>query len=201
MYTPFTSDQWSQKYNSKNPISKFLINQFMTSVLTLVSDSVNYNNTISEIGCGEGHILGLLKNNGYSLIRGLDIDEENVKNAKLNLPDVNINVGNIYKLTPENDSADLIICCEVLEHLDEPGKALEKLCQLSNNYFIVSVPNEPLWRILNTLRLKYVKDFGNSPGHINHWSKNSFIELVSQYADIVKISSPIPFTILLCKKK
>ena len=38
---------------------------------------------------------------------------------------------------------------------------------------LVSVPREPLWRGLNMARGAYMRDLGNTPGHVNHWSKRA----------------------------
>ena len=40
-------------------------------------------------------------------------------------------------------------------------------------------PREPLWRGLNIARGAYLKDLGNTPGHLNHWSKRGFVALLS----------------------
>jgi len=107
----------------------------------------------------------------------------------------------VYDLDENSDTAELILCCEVLEHLDNPQQALSIIEKLSNPYFIVSVPREPIWSILNMFRGKYLQSFGNTPGHIHHWSKKEFVYLVSKYANIIEIRSPLPWTILLCKTR
>ena len=95
---------------------------------------------------------------------------------------------------------DLVVSTEVLEHLDNPLRALKELSRISNRYIIISVPNEPLWRIANVVRLKYLSAFGNTPGHINHWSKASFSMLAKKVCKVRVALTPIPFTILLCEK-
>ena len=54
---------------------------------------------------------------------------------------------------------------------DDPERALDVLAGLARPWLIASVPREPLWRALNLARLSYVGDLGNTPGHLNHWSK------------------------------
>ncbi|WP_207642472.1 hypothetical protein, partial [Desulfosporosinus sp. I2] len=67
------------------------------------------------------------------------------------------------------------------------------------NHIILSVPREPLWRILNLARGKYIPDLGNTPGHIQHWSKKSFLRLVNRYFDVLEVKSPLPWTMVLCR--
>jgi len=63
---------------------------------------------------------------------------------------------------------DLVIACEVLEHLDAPDQALSELQRVCRGQALVSVPNEPLWRMLNVARGKYWRSPGNTPGHLQN---------------------------------
>jgi hypothetical protein len=55
--------------------------------------------------------------------------------------------------------------------------------------------------VLNLARGKYLKDMGNTPGHLQHWSRRSFLRLVSSYAEVVKVLTPLPWTVVLCRTK
>ena len=66
---------------------------------------------------------------------------------------------------------------------------------------IISVPREPLWRILNMARCKYLSDFGNTPGHLQHWSKGGITALVQRYFEVVEVLSPLPWTMIHCRRK
>lgn len=93
----------------------------------------------------------------------------------------------------------MVMCLEVMEHLEDPEKALRQLVKVSSDYFIVSVPREPVWRFLNMVRGKYWKHWGNTPGHLNHWSSGKIKKMISKHARVVAIYKPLPWTILLCK--
>ena len=107
----------------------------------------------------------------------------------------------IYDLETGRDDADLVVCCEVLEHLEQPEVALQALQRIEFRHLIVSVPKEPLWCALNLARGKYIADWGNTPGHIQHWSKTGFIRMVSKYFDVLEVRSPLPWTMLLCRPR
>ena len=81
---------------------------------------------------------------------------------------------------------DLVIACEVLEHIMYPAKVLAEAKRLSRRYAIFSVPREPIWRVLNVARGRYLADLGNTPGHINHWSTQSFVNQVGDRAFVVE---------------
>ena len=107
----------------------------------------------------------------------------------------------IYDLDTGRDSADLVVCCEVLEHLEHPDAGLLALQRVVGRHLIVSVPKEPLWCALNLARGNYIGHWGNTPGHIQHWSKGGFIRLVSKYFDVIEVKRPLPWTMLLCKPR
>jgi hypothetical protein len=92
-------------------------------------------------------------------------------------------------------------CGEVLEHLTEPEKALLKLISITKKDLILSVPNEPIWHILNMLRGKYLTALGNTPGHFQHWSKSEFVNFVSKHADIIDVKTPLPWILVHCRPK
>ena len=89
----------------------------------------------------------------------------------------------------------------MLEHLEEPERGIKEIRRVAKKYVLLSVPNEPIWRILNIVRFKYWNHFGNTPGHINNWSTKAFIKIISKSFNIIKIKNPLPWTILLCEKK
>lgn len=188
------------KYNSKNPIVNWMMNGFESALTDLVKTS--HPQTIHEIGCGEGYWVLRWKKQGYAA-RGCDFSKDVIKLAYENANAQGVTPfifqqKNIYDLDASQDIAELVVCCEVLEHLEAPQAALEALQRVVSRHLIISVPNEPLWRILNLVRGKYIRHLGNTPGHIQHWSKNDLIKLVSQYFTVVEIKNPLPWTMLLC---
>ena len=122
-----------------------------------------------------------------------------MRKARARHPDLTINVGSVYDLQYEADSFDLVVCMEVLEHLERPEAALEELCRVSRRWLLLSVPREPLWRCLNMARLKYLSELGNTPAHIQHWGSRAFREFVSQRAQLECVRTPIPWTQVLAR--
>lgn len=192
-------ENFSGKYEDVNFISKFLVNNYFKSVEKLISKITNINSA-HEIGCGEGR--STMKLN--KMIRNLTASEyveDLIPIAKKNNPNLSIINESVYELKYKNNSIDLVFLLEVLEHLDFPTVALEELKRVSKKYLILGVPREPLWRFLNICRFKYLKDFGNTPGHLNHWSKKSIIKLIEkEYGKILAVESPLPWTIILAEK-
>ena len=190
------------KYTSQNPLVKLLISRFQSSLDKLLAKTNAHD--IHEIGCGEGYLCIPLAKTKRT-IRGSDISSRIIDVAQKHAAEENVSISfqtiDIYDLDPDKDAAGLIICCEVLEHLPDPHKALELLSRLAKPYAIISVPQEPLWSYLNMLRGKYWAQGGNTPGHIQRWSKESFITIAGKYFDIEETCSPLPWTMLLCRSK
>lgn len=189
------------KYGSRNPVVRWLMNGFDNALSELVRGVSP--KTIHEIGCGEGYWVLRWNMEGFAA-RGTDFSLKITEIAQANAikhgfsPDL-FNDRSIYDLDTEKDSADLVVCIEVLEHLEYPEEGLVSLSRIAKPYIIISVPREPIWRVLNIVRGKYVFSFGNTPGHIQHWSKNKFIRLIDKYFSILQVKNPLPWTMVLCR--
>ena len=186
------------KSQLKNPIARKLVNGFDRGLI----DGLNFVNpkSIHEIGCGEGRMTRMISSMYDFEIKGSDfsklIIQENIKRKDKGVIYYNKSIYNLDK----SDSADIIICCEVLEHLEEPILGLRKLKALQARNYILSVPREPLWRLLNILRLKYVKEMGNTPGHLNHWSAKKFYQFLECNGfRIIKKINPFPWIMVVCE--
>lgn len=192
------------KYNSCNPIVRRLMQGYERALCGFVA--VANPATIHEIGCGEGYWVIRWRSQGLAA-RGSEFSPAVVDMAIDNAADAGLSedgffeVRSIYDLDTERDSADLVVCCEVLEHLEKPLEGMAAIQRLDFEFLILSVPREPIWRVLNLTRGEYILDFGNTPGHLQHWSTNGFVDLAAQYFEILDIKTPLPWTMLLCKKK
>lgn len=189
------------KYGSRNPIVRALMHRFHAALDDFVRRAGP--RTIHEVGCGEGFWVITWQKAGLDA-RGSDFSSQVIDIARDNARNAGVSgerfaARSVYELERERDGADLIVCCEVLEHLERPEDGLRALQQIAKDYVILSVPREPIWRALNLARGRYVGQLGNTPGHLNHWSRHGFIALVSQYFDVLAVRTPLPWTMLLCR--
>lgn len=188
-------EEFIGKYEETNFISKALIDNFYGAVESLLPPDIT---TVHEIGCGAGFSVARIKTFLPESVTftASDIDPVLVDmNSKMN-PDVPTTVESVFELPYEDNHFDLIFALEVLEHLVEPEKALAELKRVSKKYVLTSVPREPIWRALNMARFKYLKDLGNTPGHLNHWSTRGFKQFVASECRIEDVRTPLPWTML-----
>jgi 2-polyprenyl-3-methyl-5-hydroxy-6-metoxy-1,4-benzoquinol methylase len=188
------------KYGTSNPIARRLMAGFMDQLDELVERTGA--TEVHEVGCGEGELAIRLARRGIR-VRGTDafpqVLEEARERARIAGVEIDFEATPVEQLEPARHGAELIVCCEVLEHLQDPRRALEVLAGLARPWLIASVPREPLWRALNLARLSYVGDLGNTPGHLNHWSKRDFVRFLSYRFEVVEVRNPTPWTMALCR--
>lgn len=187
-----------RKYETKNPVAKLLMSGFFNALDGLIIPLEV--EKVLEIGCGEGfltkHIKDLKKN---IYIEGIDSSERIIEIASGLHPEVKFSVASAYQLPYQEKSFDLIVACEVLEHLEEPSRALKEIEKVTKTHCIFSIPREPLWRILNIMRGRYIKNFGDTPGHIQHWKEKEFVSLLKGHFIIKAIRRPFPWIMVLCQ--
>ncbi len=160
---------------------------------------------VHEVGCGEGALSIHLARLGKK-VRGSDFSSQIIARADVARRQAGITAdvlafeaADIYGLQPEKHAAPLVVCCEVLEHLENPREALAVLARLARPHLLVSVPREPVWKVLNVARGKYLTRLGNTPGHIQAWTRKGFFKLlVAGGFEIVTTRSPFPWTMALC---
>lgn len=188
------------KHTSKNPIQKFLIKNFYSSLISLAKPLKA--ELVLDAGCGEGFTMDKLTKNGIGKeIEGIEYSKEAVSFGKKLFPNLTFKEGSVYELPYKDNFFDLVICTEVLEHLEEPAKALKEMSRVSRKYLVISVPNEPFFMLSNFLRGKNLSRLGNDPGHINHWTMISFLNFLKKNELKIKtIKLPIPWILILGEK-
>jgi 2-polyprenyl-3-methyl-5-hydroxy-6-metoxy-1,4-benzoquinol methylase len=188
------------KYGSTNPVVRRLMAGFEGTLAELFARADP--RSVLDVGCGEGVLTHQWAQQlGERRIVGLDLDDEKLKaewatRRRPNLEYVTMPAEHLPFAANEFDLASAI---EVLEHVPDPEHTVAEMARVAQRHLLVSVPREPLWRMLNVARGAYLTDLGNTPGHLNHWSKRSFVRLLSQHGEVVEQRSPFPWTMLLVR--
>jgi 2-polyprenyl-3-methyl-5-hydroxy-6-metoxy-1,4-benzoquinol methylase len=188
------------KYGSQNPVVKRLMSGFHTTLDALWGRSAP--SSVLDVGCGEGVLtVQWAERLGDGRVVGIDLDDPKLRAewARRERPNLEFRAEEATRLSFADDEFDLAAAIEVLEHVPEPEATLAEMARVARGHLLVSVPREPLWRGLNMARGAYWRDLGNTPGHVNHWSKRGFVSLLSRYGTVEEARSPFPWTMLLVR--
>jgi 2-polyprenyl-3-methyl-5-hydroxy-6-metoxy-1,4-benzoquinol methylase len=174
-----------------------LINRFFTR-LRMTVEPLEAEATL-DAGCGEGETIARLEDALGSRIVAVDLNRESVDFTANRLPHVDTRLENVYDLPFDAGEFDLVLCLEVLEHLEDPEDALTELGRVSRKHVVISVPHEPWFRLGSLLRGNYVSTLGNHPEHLNHWHPGSLRQLLARRLAVVSVRRSFPWLIAHCR--
>jgi 2-polyprenyl-3-methyl-5-hydroxy-6-metoxy-1,4-benzoquinol methylase len=189
------------KYGSTNPLVRRMMAGFEHSLDELfgIADP----QSLLDVGCGEGVLVyEWAKRLGeQKRVVGIDLEEDSIQQgwAQRQAPNLEYKVMRAENLPFADDEFDLASAIEVLEHVPDPEHTVAEMARCAQRHLLVSVPREPLWRMLNMARGAYWSDLGNTPGHLNHWSRRSFVALLERHGRVTEVRSPFPWTMLLVR--
>jgi 2-polyprenyl-3-methyl-5-hydroxy-6-metoxy-1,4-benzoquinol methylase len=188
------------KYGSTNPVVRRLMASFERTLDELFGQADPA--SLLDVGCGEGVLTHRWAQRlGERRIVGIDLDDPQLHALweQRQAPNLTYQVMKAENLPFADGEFAVASAIEVLEHVPDPEHTVAEMARVASDHLLVSVPREPLWRALNIARGAYWKDLGNTPGHLNHWSKRSFVELLSRHGEVVQARSPFPWTMLLVR--
>ncbi len=183
------------KYGTRNPVARLLMRGFLASVSELYASVAP--RRVLEVGCGEGRLAHHLVTEARRPEVFDACDLALGKIAEGLDPLIRFREASVYDLPFPDRSYDLVVCCEVLEHLDDPARGLREIARVTRRFALLSTPREPLWRALNVMRGKYLPDLGNTPGHVQHWSSRGLVALARRELRVVAVRRPLPWTVVL----
>lgn len=152
------------------------------NLIEVLEKYVNGKKTILDIGCGVGTLDFYLAKQEHKIL-GIDVSEKAIivckKNARILgfKKNLSFETLNFPEEKPQKNF-DLIICNEVLEHIEEDKKTVESILKLLHPYgvAIFSVPsqNAPLYK------LGLVRQFDKNVGHLRRYSPEELKILIKK---------------------
>lgn len=188
------------KYATTNPVARRLVARFMRDLDAMVDRARPAD--LLDVGCGEGIVTARMARRA-DLARAVGLDRESPRlracwqeHRRGGLEFV---VGDAHALPFEDGSFDLACAIEMLEQSPDPALALGELARVARRHVLVSVPREPVWRMLNVARGAYVRSLGNSPGNVQHFSARAFVTLCRTVGEPLAVARPFPWTMVLLR--
>jgi trans-aconitate methyltransferase len=186
------------KYGSTNPVVTKLMARFEADLAELWAHAQPQ--TILDVGCGEGVLTERwAQEHPDAKLVGIDLEDPKLRREwkKRRHPNLAFHAQEATSLPFPDDAYEMACAIEVLEHVPDPAATLGEMTRVAQRWLLVSVPREPLWRMLNMARGAYWGALGNTPGHVNHWSRGQFKTLLASYGEVAEVRSPFPWTVLL----
>ena len=182
------------KQGSRHPLVRRLVDGFDRGLDALVRQAGPVGSVL-EVGCGEGHVTAKLAAAlPGARVLGTDFSSDIVGVARAAHPELEFRAVSVYDVGGLEGEWDLVVACEVFEHLEDPARALRAVAAVARRAVIVTVPREPLWRLLNMARGQYWSALGNTDGHLQHWSRGALLRFLGTELDVVASRSPLPWT-------
>jgi ubiquinone/menaquinone biosynthesis C-methylase UbiE len=186
------------KYTARNPAIRLLTERWVAN-LDRVFGRVGRDRSgppvrrTLEVGCGEG-VIAASMHRRWDEVVALDLPDAGLRADWRGVPGPRFLHASAHQLPFGDGQFDVVVAAEVLEHLPDPARGLEEMARVGRRHLVLSVPREPAFRGCNLVAGRYLRDLGNTPGHLNHWSKRGFVRFVSRVAEVRDVTSPFPWT-------
>jgi 2-polyprenyl-3-methyl-5-hydroxy-6-metoxy-1,4-benzoquinol methylase len=172
-----------EKYHNRRMLQKRILtkkNFTYRYLINVLENRLKNVRNVLDIGCGTGAIDFYLANNGISVV-GIDISTKAVRNARLNAKNFGLALKTKFNINhfPHDKiegKYDLVICSEVLEHLVDDSKAVNKIFELlkSGGLAVLSSPsiNSPIYK------LGLARNHDKEVGHLRRYNNDNLLLLL-----------------------
>jgi ubiquinone/menaquinone biosynthesis C-methylase UbiE len=137
---------WSQYFGSTFKTDTFLRGRYDLVVSLLTNLRVTKSTKILEIGCGDGALCGLLYKTFGCSISGLDPSPDGIKFSQEKFLQQKFTgtfiVADGYTFPFDPGAFDIVLCCDVIEHLQKPDAMVKEMHRLlmPGGHAIITTP-------------------------------------------------------------
>jgi SAM-dependent methyltransferase len=174
-----------RKFQQKGALMQAVFTHFFGRLAEIVEPLAP--GSVLDAGCGEGETIERLRPLLPDDTVGIDHNPACIDYSRRRHPGVEFAVHDITRLPYEDDRFDLVLCNEVLEHLDRPEAALAELTRVGRHHLVVSVPHEPWFDLSNRVARLFVPSAMDPAEHVQHWTPVSLRRLLEPWGNRVDI--------------
>ena len=132
---------------------------------------------------------------------GIDLEDPAIQAEweQRKAPNLEYRVMKAERLPFADGEFDVATAIEVLEHVPDPAHTVAEMARVAQRLAArLGAARAAVARAQHRAR-RLPKDLGNTPGHVNHWSKRAFVSLLGRHGEVVEARSPFPWTMLLVR--
>lgn len=161
--------QFDKYFDTRNEIADFGP-RFFVRTRAMEKYLKGLSGRLLDAGCGEGNFLKFLVNRfaGKFDYTGIDVSKKAIHLAEKKLAgQATLIAGEIYAISPKK-KFDVIVCGEVLEHIENDEKFIKKLSMLTQKggFAVLSVPlDKKLW-----------SEYDTDAGHFRRYEKKELFD-------------------------
>ena len=117
------------------------------TVLAMLEQTVHPTDTVLDVGCGDGSKVGRFCERRSASYHGVDVSQQAVALARQQGLNAQV-IEDASTLPFEDGTFDVVVCCEVLEHLFAPFESAAEARRVlrTGGRYVVTVPNVAYWR-------------------------------------------------------
>lgn len=167
-YEDFFTDNDDKVFNSGRDLRKVYKGQLLARI---VRTRVSKGGRVIDVGCGVGDNLAAVQTSDISFA-GLEFSARTLARARRVLANqVELQQGSAVRMPYEPNSADLMLCIEVLEHIPDQYQALREMYRVlkPDGVLVLSVPYR-----------RWFPSYYTFMGHIRHYTRSELQKLLEE---------------------
>jgi ubiquinone/menaquinone biosynthesis C-methylase UbiE len=131
--------------------------------------------TLVDLGCGDGQWSVEISHRYNLKLVGIDYNSLRLERYIKNVPRAEARFGSCLEIPFADDSADIVMFHQVLEHIPKPEAALREIHRIlrPGGWLILSVPNEGTW-LKQKVQYKFIEPNALATSdHVNFYTRSS----------------------------